>query len=122
MAITTETPFQQWARLVKTRANGHLGETNTGTCATTLHRQIQKALGEDATPNLPTIRGWLEGVCVPATPAIHTALMNALNLPETMEEAYPEAEELIVVLFAFDDGKAEVEGDRHRSHHRHHDA
>lgn len=89
MAITTETPFQQWARMVKTRATGYLGEPNLGKCATILHRQIQKALGEEATPNLPTVRGWLDGACVPATPTIHTALMNALNLPETMEEAYP---------------------------------
>jgi len=87
-APVTETQHEQWARLVKTRATGHLGKTNLGKCATALHRQIQKTLGEEATPNLPTVRGWLDGACVPTTPAIHTALMNALALPETEEVAF----------------------------------
>src|SRR5262249_6329919 len=39
----------------------------------------------------------------------------------SMEEPEPEAEDLLLVLRALDDREAEVEGDRHRAQHRHHE-
>src|SRR5438105_5751880 len=46
---------------------------------------------------------------------------NAGTQDRLTREADPEAEDLLVVRWALDDGEAAIQGDRHRAQHRHDD-
>jgi ribosome-binding protein aMBF1 (putative translation factor) len=85
MALTADqtTAMQHWNNAVAHRAEGNTSHSQGLPLARALMIAVNHKLSDASLHvNEATVGGWLKGTCVPQTKAIHTALMDALQLPK----------------------------------------